>query len=159
VKTIKLAVVLATLFAAALTVPSRAYGQQDSVWIRTDQLKPFERRFFKEAGAPLPASIKRYFRHHPIGEHIENFENDAVYNSDDGLVDDSYQYVTVRFRGDETNFALEYSHSVGRALSSSGSLWVDGGTRILTDITSSTQGSTLTITRNGVVVLKRRNGR
>jgi hypothetical protein len=148
---------IVALIASVLILPVCAKSPQDGVWTRIDRLTPFEARAFKQTGAPVPDSIRRYFRNDPLGGQAENFENDAVYARTDGFIQGEYIYASARFRGTEDNFSMEYDYSVGSALSAEGSLWIIGTDRIQTNFDYSTSGSTLVITRNGAVILKRRN--
>lgn len=143
---------------AALLFTQNAFGNSDKVWMRTELIKKFERDYLEEVEVPVPKMVRRYYRMNPENNKIENFETEAIYSRQDGLIEDVYVYLNARFRGDASNFSLEYEHSIGASFSVRGTYWVDhAGGKLLTVIEYGTDSrGTLMIKRNGTKILERR---
>lgn len=147
-----------TIMIAALLFTQNAFGNSDKIWMRTESIEKFERDYLEEVGVPVPKMVRRYYRMNPETNKSENFETEAIYSRQGGLIEDAYVNLNARFRGDASNFSLEYEKSFGAASSARGTYWVDhAGGKILTVIEYGTDSrGTLMVKRNATKILERR---
>jgi hypothetical protein len=148
------------LLCFSLTVTSlNANAQPGRVWSKIERLAPHEVSFFRAADAPLPDSIVRYYRQRADSS-IENFENEAIYATDEAVIDGIWVYCVVRFRGSANDFSLTWDWSPGKAAFGSTTYMVNGTSKLLLErseeITDNGDFETIKVTRNGILVATRR---
>lgn len=109
------------LFLLIFASPSDAQSEAGRVWTRIEKPTRLEINAIRQVGAPVPASVRRYYRADDKNGAALNFENEAIYAVRDGLIEGLYVDVSIRFRDGPAGFSLDYRYSVGTAMTNEGS--------------------------------------